>query len=436
MIFANPAIKLLAIAVLCVGAGIAVHAVEVEPVERAPVFFAKDLVPASLCSGERYRVRPIVQVVDFEYVFVVESDFGEYSVRGVEGLVNCLREIEAINHLESVSQSKAFATSFAKSLKHPIDITAGVASRPVSTVTGLPMGIGRYLSGKFYQVRKTSEKAIRRLKSKSKKKRNVVDAQPSDKETKLTKVRTSAGRLSQKHLGYEASKRSWSYTLGVNPYSDNERLQEALGRIAWASSIGGMAGGYVIPASNVVGYASKAQKLVWERPAHELEREGIRILRELSITKKGIRKFVECSSLSFSEKAAIVVLLNSMRGASGLEELLELTMAVESAQDANVIIRTLAILEKYVQTVARLDRLEIVEGVIVAYSINGYLVVPLAVDYLHWDPLVVDLLGSNAFAMRKREVWLSGKTSAIARDRLKTLHWHVFENRIETKISQ
>lgn len=396
-----------------------------EPVEGAPVLFARDLVGKELREGERFRLQPMVEVKDFSYVFRVQSDFGDYEVWGVNALQERIREIKAIAHLQEVSQTEAFASSLSQSFTEPVMMTVGVARRPISSVVGLPSGIARYLEGKFYQVRRTSSRAISRFRGSDKEKPEVEEQTRGSDRSLTQRVGSSAGSLSRKHLGYDDSKRGWARELGVDPYSDNERLQEALGRIAWATSIGEFAGDFAVPSTEVVSYAGKVQDVVWTLPPHQLENRNIKALKRIGVPADRIQEFTDCPVFSLTEKTSLVASFEAMAGAEGLEDALDMVLSAETKEDALAITRTIAILDLYTQEVSRIQRLSVRNGMITAVAQNGYMILPLAVDYLHWNAMIAKTLKSEQFDAVRREIWISGSISPIGARRLRELNWHV-----------
>ncbi len=127
-----------------------------EPVEGPPLIFSSDLVSEEMQSGERFQLAPVARVVNFGYEFQLQSDFGDFEVRGIDMLERRLREIVALEKLEEIGKTRAFTTSFSEALKNPLVRTWAVARKPITTVTRIPGGIFRYLQGKFYQVKRGS----------------------------------------------------------------------------------------------------------------------------------------------------------------------------------------------------------------------------------------------------------------------------------------
>lgn len=395
-----------------------------EPNEGAPVLFAREIVPGLDLRNEAYSISPIVDIRGLSYTFRVESIYGSYRVRGVEQLHSLLHELEVIRKLAEVSQSEAFASSLSSSLATPVVTTFGVAKRPVASVTGLPGGVVRYLGGKLYQVRRGSGKALDTYRDyRSKDEEPLLDEEPKKKK----KWGRSAGKLSRKHLGHESAKRKWARQLGVDPYSKNEVLQDALGRIAWASTLGGFAGDFAVPSSEVFSYAGKARELVWDRPAHQLEREIVDILKDCELEKELIYSFRDTPIYSLTEKMELCLGLKALRSSGDVGFLVDFALRAENDEDADLMIRTLGILVSYSQEVAGIDSIGERRGMLYACSNRGYEIYPLAVDYLHWTPLVYEALLSEELYSDKREIWVSGQVSEIAKLQLRKHGWQVFD---------
>lgn len=404
-----------------------------EPVEGAPVFFARDVLPGWTLASPHYKISPIVEVEEFEFVFDIAARHGDYRARGLGELKRCLREIEAIARLGDVSQSRAFASSLSSSLSNPLVTTFGVARRPISSVTGLPGGIGRYLGGKWYQVKRGSEDALDKWRAfrapDEEEEERVVTEEPADAASAPQRIGRSADKLSKRHLGHDGAKRKWARRLGVDPYSSNPALQEALGRIAWASSLGDFAGDFAMPGSEVFSYAGKAQELVWERPPHQLEREIIQRLANCGLAEQWIEAFIETETYSLTEKVALSLAMKELGATGNLALLVETLLEAETGRDAAVLIRTVELFAQYCGEVCPLASLRRVRGMLVGTSQKGYDVVPIAADYVHWTPLLYEALLAEGFVSDKREVWVAGEVSPVARLRLSHHGWEVFDQR-------
>ena len=244
-----------------------------EPDEGPPLVFSHHLVPKDLRGGERYQLGPIGHVVNFGYEFELYSDFGDYRVRGIDMLEKRVNEIHALERLEEISKTDAFAKSFSEA---PKTHWLGRGRSPKNQYQRWResqaelFGICR---ASFMRSKRALEwsrlKRIRQnFKNRGPKARE--DSESSDGTVK--KVGSATRKLSRRHLGFDRAKRDWARRLKVDPYTTNDNLQYELERIAWASSVGSFAAEFAMPASSVLSYTLQAQELVWSKSELELER--------------------------------------------------------------------------------------------------------------------------------------------------------------------
>jgi len=396
---------------------------EMEPTEGPPLVFSHTLVPEELRSGERYQLGPIGHVANFGYEFELYSDFGEYRVRGIDMLERRVNEIHALERLEEISKTDAFAKSFSEALKNPLVRTWTVARKPISTVVGIPGGVARYLQGKFYEVKKGSRVVATKA--------NPQNFRPGDREEPeegefsegtVKKVGSATKKLSRRHLGFDRAKRDWARRLKVDPYSTNDHLQYELERIAWASSVGSFAAEFAMPTSSVLSYTLQAQELVWSKSELELERLNSIALKDMGLEKDVILIFNALDHYTLTEKTELVLTLDEL-DVEGRLELVRLLLEVQSREEASLMVNIVSIFGNYSQLVQPLHRLEVRRGLAVAVSEEGSIILPLALDYLHWDPELTDSLLSEEMEGASRELWISGTASSIAKRQLAIHEW-------------
>ena len=286
---------------------------EPEPEEGPPVFFAISLLDEDVLTGEFHQVAPVVRVERFRYRFTLLSEFGTVDVWGIEGVKEGAAELQAISLLKKIEQTESFARAFSAALKAPVVQMWSVAKRPVQTVTGIPIGINRYLLGKFYQVKRESRRAASYVRKKtSDKNETVAETREPEKEGASKKLSQGTSKLSRKHLGFNKAKRQWAQRLRVDPYSKNELLQQELGRIAWASSLGSFSADFVIPGSDALSYAGRAESVVWSKSPTELERLNDVALKKMNFDKEKIAAFHDNRLYSLTQKVEIVMALKEM----------------------------------------------------------------------------------------------------------------------------
>ena len=399
-----------------------------EPVEGPPLLFAHQVVPEELRAGERFEVAPICHVVNFGYEFRLITDWGEYEVRGLDMLEKRVHEIAAMEKLEEIGKTKAFATSFSEALKDPVVNTWSVARRPIKTVRGIPGGILRYLKGKFYEVKRGSEKVA----AKAKFKRNVEkkESSPTTVPQKVTgtakRVGSTTRKLSRRHLGFEKAKRAWSRRLKVDPYTTNEYLQIELERIAWASSVGSFAGEFAIPTSSALSYTLRTQEMVWTQSPTELERRNFNSLSDMGVDHSALLVFNDLDHFTLSEKTLLVLALESL-DVTGRLDLARLLLEVESREEAMLMVKIVSALGNYHRLVEPIADVSIRRGMATATLESGRMILPLALDYLHWESAIADALLSEELQAESRTLLIEGTASTIAKRQLQEANWELEE---------
>src|SRR6185503_12574741 len=148
------------IAVLCVGVLTALPSLaRAGDYEPAPTQSASKLLPAALLSGPHFKVQDAVPVDDYMPRFTIQSDFGEYVVSGNEMVAVRVQEIAALDKLQEISKTDAFAGAMAASAKKTGKAVAHAATNPKETVEGIPKGVGRFVKGVGKKTKKAGEAA-------------------------------------------------------------------------------------------------------------------------------------------------------------------------------------------------------------------------------------------------------------------------------------
>ena len=62
---------------------------------------------------------------------------------------------------------------------------------------------------------------------------------------------------------------------------------------------------------------------------------------------------------------------------------------------------------------------------------RGSIILPLALDYLHWSPDLTDSLLSEEMEGVSRQLWISGTASSIAKRQLAQRDWELQERCFE-----
>ncbi len=212
----------LCLALSCAGA---VAQTQQAAYELPPMFEASKVLPPEWLSGPHHRVRELAPSDGFLVNFTIDSDFGTFDCAGVREVKVRIYEIEAISRLVQFSRGDLFAQGVKRSVEAPIDAVKRIIEQPVASVEQVPHTVGHF----FSQVGASVGSAVRGIGNDSPK------PPAGEEEPHKGLVRSLAGVA-----GFDKAKLTIARQLGVDPYSDNARLQEEMEKVTWALFAGGL----------------------------------------------------------------------------------------------------------------------------------------------------------------------------------------------------
>lgn len=154
--------------------------------------------------------------------FVVRSDFGVFQAPG-RGLLGIrVLEVGALDELERTSKTEEFVKAAGRAVARPVKAAANMAMHPVDTVKGAPAAVGRF----FDRVQLGAK--------------HIAGAAKDDNSTaeQAAAVTKRVGSTTADVLGYEEERRALAKRLGVDPYTTNHVLSEAMDDLAWVAFSG------------------------------------------------------------------------------------------------------------------------------------------------------------------------------------------------------
>ena len=180
-----------------------VTAVPAERFEKPPTLPAQSLVPASLLSGEGFRVQEQVPTDGLMAHFTIHSDVGTFQANSIEMLRIRVAEIPAIMELNKTSKTKVFARSVGRNAVRPVQAAGQMVLHPVDTVKGLPSGVGRFFGRVGLAGQKLKEAA--------------TEPEEAPASEKAGQFATTAGQATRNVFGYEEEHRHLAKQLHVDP---------------------------------------------------------------------------------------------------------------------------------------------------------------------------------------------------------------------------
>ncbi|HET6408079.1 MAG TPA: hypothetical protein VFG14_09375, partial [Chthoniobacteraceae bacterium] len=110
--------------------------------EEAPVLSAATILKPEFAIG----VRDPVPTYGGRNGYMIDTEFGAIEADGNTMLVQRIREIAAIARLREVSRTDQYKNALVAAAKSPIAAAKGLIQHPVSTVSGVPKGLWKFMN--------------------------------------------------------------------------------------------------------------------------------------------------------------------------------------------------------------------------------------------------------------------------------------------------
>jgi hypothetical protein len=379
---------------------------------------ASTSLPSELASGADFHVSEPVESDGLMHHYVIESRFGTYPAYGREALKVRVREMAALTQIAKTTDVEVVAKTVEGSVQSQVKTLSQVATHPVSTVVGIPKGIGHLFRG--YKAQADELIDDQKTRDRSKGPSNVAATPKSD-----------ATRYADRYLGVSAAERRYYQQLGVDPYTNNKALRKAVGHLAKvnaATNLGMQFAG--VPGLPYLGDVRRAMDAIYnEDPAVLRARQRV-TLAGYGLTAAEIKRFENTMLLSPTRQCVLEEEAKLLEGVAGRDELFRHAMSVTSEEEVQVFLqstRLLAALHKQHPIAKILAGLRLPT----AQTSDGGIVVVGAFDAVYWTE---DVAGYEAAlhaalppAATGLQLWLSGSISPRARSELTSRGWDVHE---------
>ncbi|MCX6878933.1 MAG: hypothetical protein NTW21_34755 [Verrucomicrobia bacterium] len=390
--------------------GAALAAYEIPAVLSAARLLGQD------AAGPAHRVREQVPTDGYMAHFTIDSDYGEFQCVGTAQAQARIKELEAIRKLVAVSKSDLFAEAVKRSIEQPIDAVKNIAKDPVASAKAVPKSVGHF----FKKVGKSVGNAAA----------NVRDRSEGGE---AAGTGADLSRTAKGVIGFDNAKLECSKQLGVDPYTDNERLQQEIEKVSWVFFSGGLplrvgaavaSGGasVALTAAKVVGLPDEIYALT---PA-ELTMRNQQAMEAMGVPEKVSRKFSSNAALSITLRRSIIRSLQALGGVKGRASVIGVAAECESRRQMEFLDQALALLARRQPAgQAAWAALEIIGRLPGAVDVAGVLSIPAPVDYLSWTLEVAEFAHRDDLLGRRPVLLLAGGASERTRSELTALGWTV-----------
>ncbi len=292
------------------------------PDEGGIVINASDMLPPSLLQGPSFRVRDQVVTDGYMAHFEIDTDFGTFSAIGVPEVKSRIAEAEAIKVLVATSKSDLFAEGLKRSITQPIDAVKNIMDDPVESVKQAPRTVGHFLG----KVGSSIERGAQKISDRATGEGPRPDA---------GEVGRGIGEAAKNAAGFDKAKLDTAKQLGVDPYSDNLRLQQEMDKVTWAFFAGGLplrigaavaSAGVTLTATNMIGVPEETYALTQA----ELALRDRQTLSAMGVSEELIAEFQINEAMSTTRRHRIVTCLGKVNGGKGASEIISLANRCEA----------------------------------------------------------------------------------------------------------
>jgi hypothetical protein len=378
---------------------------------------ASALLGPSQLQGPHHKIAEEVDGSGYFYGFRVLSEYGEFDAPGRSMLAVRLREVGALASLEEVSKSEVFLKAAGTSVVNVGKGVANAATKPVETAKGIGAGVKRMGVNLGRKGKRGVDSAADAV-SGDEDKQASTEPQKSTTD-KAEDAATSA--LAGKSI------RRWAQKLGVDPYTTNPVLRQALADIAKIDAAGGIAAKVVVPIPMVVSTTASVNNLVWGKDPEELRKLNEQRVAELGVAKPVAEAFFKNKSFSPSAQTRLIAALHTAK-AKGGGDYVDAASEAKTEREALFFVESAEMLQAF-HAESPVAQVLTDSRALVAKTGAGKVSVLVPLDQISWtEPLakaVVEIdqrarqeLGANAVTLR-----LPGSVSARARDELKRKSW-------------
>lgn len=378
-----------------------------EPAATEPVatLNAADLLPAELLRGPNHRIRDIVQTDGYLAHFEIDSDFGLFTAVGVPKVRQRIAEITAIRKLVDTSKGDLFAEGMKRSLERPIDAVKNIAKDPVGSVKKAPATVGHFFGKLGSSIERGATKVRDQIQE--------GDTNPEDSAKGI-------GNAAKSAAGFDKAKLDTARQLGVDPYSDNARLQEEMDKVTWAFFAGGLplrigaaaaSAGIALTATNMVGVPEDTYALTQS----ELAMLDLQTLSAMGVTREDILRFQNHAPLSTTRRHRIVRSLTALPNAAGRGRIILLANSCETPGQADFLVATLDMIAQRQQSGgADYRELRVLGRLPGAVTATGTLEVLAPVDHVTWTEQVATFASRDDLAASAKALFHTGAFSPAA----------------------
>ena len=352
---------------------------QVQSDDASDVFLARDILPTGVMEGTNYRIASTVSVEAYQYVFMVESTFGQLTAKGRDVLNLRLRELKSIEAAKKLSKDPHLVNGILEPLENTAKGVELIISEPLETLGRVPKGFKLML-------------------------RRFLD--PADKR---------AGSLERRKLATE---------LDCDPETRNPVLKKLLDDMSLQYGGGGLMTKVAmsfIPGLSLLPTTAEMKETIANNPPSVINGQINKTLEAAGIAQSVRSRFCKSKGFTTVQRLLLMYQYRALTGVSGREALIEAATYAETESEALAMIRAGKMIVDLGQR-KTIRELRFV-GLPMAVLGDGTHVIICPYDYITNTEELIQ--GANAYRTSNPEVKTllitTGDASAAARRTLKAV---------------
>lgn len=387
---------------------------DVEPgLEPPPTLQASAILPESLLKTPYHTVADPVPTDGHFYHFDVKSHYGLYKIDSLEMLKIRAHEIHILKRAVELKDQYQFLQAAGGRIQAMGEALVGTVTHPVDTAKAVGKGIGKKVMGigRLFKGRERSKRRDSFMKE----------------------------LLLAKH------KRRVAHELDVDVYSSNSQLQDLMDDIATQRAAGQVTvdlGAIFIPGAvgvvvSVGKFEANMKGLLLDKSAGELADLNDEKLEAMAVLPDLRKRFINHQEYSPRHQTYLVGALEQMYGVKNRSAFIRAALHAKDEDSALYYQKTAELLASYHEKEQKLQQFANADGLPVAYTTDGKMVVAPPHDYGYWDEETLKSLKAlqemdKSFSQRPRELVLAGRLSNTAKQAYQ--RWG-FQTREEYQVS-
>jgi len=348
------------------------------------------LLSAGQLSNKAYKVTEKAEADGMLYSFSMWTPSGWYRPASLALLKVRMSEAVALASLNSMRDDPLFLEGVVDSATGTAKSAVGAVVRPVKTIRSIPLGLEKF--GKSVQAR-------------------------ADEGT----VAGESGRAINM-----AAKRKLAASLGVDPYTDNAQLQEALNTIAAHKNSGALAtriatafvpGGAGLAISAATVNKNLRAKLT-DNTAAELQKMNRQALTNLGCTSAQIAALLDAKGYTATNATVITDAMVALASVQGIANYATFVRSASAPEVALFQQQQIQMAANFHRTQRALAKFAVIGGTAVFTDKQGERHIFAPVDIVSWDASLHQRLKSMGEKGSKTNLWITGTATAKATERL------------------